>query len=105
MLWIGAVPKADMAPTLNESRYNSKDNGPPSSPKADQHDTTDGDGLQVYKMDTNPRGLGIIINNKNVTGKQTRNGAEEDGKRLQKLFEYLGFTARLYEDLTAAEMD
>ena len=107
LLWLGGAPKVDMAQTLNESSNDSKhqDNGPTSSPKVDQHDATDGDGLQIYKMDSNPRGLGIIINNKNVTGKQTRNGAEEDGKTLQKLFEYLGFTTTLYEDLTAADME
>ena len=71
----------------------------------DEDDDADGDDLQVYKIDLNPRGLGIIINNKNIYGKNKRDGAEEDAKTLQGLFEYLGFTVQLYDDLPAAEME
>jgi len=69
------------------------------------HDDADGDDLHVYKMDSNPRGLAIIINNKNIFGKKRRDGAEQDAKALQGLFEYLGFTVQLYNDLIAAQME
>ena len=68
-------------------------------------DDCDGDSLQVYSMGSNPRGLAIIINNKNIRGKNYRKGAQQDAKILQGLFGYLGFTIRLYNDLTAGEME
>ena len=93
-----------MAAAVNHSSEDQNNNPPPNS-KPDQQDATDGDGLQVYKMDSNPRGRAIIINNKKIDGKATRNGAEEDGKILKQLFYYLGFTTELHEDKKVAEME
>ena len=64
-----------MAAAVNHSSED-QDNNPPPSSKPNQQDAADGDGLQFYKMDSNPRGRAIIINNKKIDGKATRNGAE-----------------------------
>ena len=96
------APKADVTAAIKNADEN-QDKRPPPIGKPDQKDTTDGGGLHVYKMDSNPRGL--EINNKNIKGKEIRDGAEVDGKTLKELFKHLGFEATLHEDLTADDME
>ena len=83
------------APDLTASATDSRDSSTPQyngqflasvpnnkSMDVDVDDDADGDDLHVYKMDSNPRGLAIIINNKNIFGKKRRDGAEQDAKAL-----------------------
>nr|6PDQ_A Chain A, Ancestral Effector Caspase-3/6/7 [Homo sapiens]6PDQ_D Chain D, Ancestral Effector Caspase-3/6/7 [Homo sapiens] len=60
-----------------------------------------------YKMNHKRRGLCLIINNKNFdrkTGMKTRNGTDKDAENLEKTFKSLGFEVKVYNDLTAEEM-
>ena len=87
----------------NQANQNQNDKPLPS--KLDQHnDVGDGDGLLTYKMESNPRGLAIIINNQNIEGKDPRKGAEKDGEKLRNLFSFLGFKVEIKNELTAENM-
>ncbi|XP_065900593.1 caspase-14-like isoform X2 [Dysidea avara] len=98
------APNTNQLPGVNHASKNPKYQGNEQIPPEKQ-DASDGDGLQVYKMDSAHRGLGIIINIKEVKDKTPRKGAEKDGETLKKLFDYLGFTVRLHDKgLTAEEM-
>ncbi|KAK7164275.1 hypothetical protein R3I94_002862 [Phoxinus phoxinus] len=67
----------------------------------DKPKTTD----DVYKMDSNPRGLCLIINNKNFENpKRERKGSQKDVDSLGKLFKKLGFLVEIKEDQTASEI-
>ncbi|XP_056116037.1 caspase-22 [Rhinichthys klamathensis goyatoka] len=68
---------------------------------ADKPNTT----TDEYKMDSNPRGLCVIINNENFedSGKK-RNGSQKDVERLKDLFKYLGFLVEIKEDQTTSEI-
>nr|XP_055046107.1 caspase-7-like [Misgurnus anguillicaudatus] len=58
-----------------------------------------------YKMNSTPRGLCVIINNKNFkTPKKDRVGSECDVDSLQKVFRYLGFTVETHQNLSADDM-
>ncbi|XP_065130850.1 caspase-3-like [Paramisgurnus dabryanus] len=58
-----------------------------------------------YKMNSTPRGLCVIINNKNFkTLENYRAGSEYDVASLKNVFECLGFTVETHEDLSADEM-
>ncbi|XP_055046107.2 caspase-3-like [Misgurnus anguillicaudatus] len=58
-----------------------------------------------YKMDSTPRGLCVIINNKNFkTPKKDRVGSECDVDSLQDAFKFLGFTVKTHQNLSADEM-
>ena len=63
--------------------------------------------FNVYKMESKPRGIAVIINNKNFRLRtlRPRLGTNEDAENLQKLFTWLGFDTKLpYKDLTGKEM-
>ena len=52
-------------------------------------------------MKSNPRGLGIIVNNKFFTcDMPDREGTDKDATALQQLFTHLGFYTNRYNDLT-----
>jgi len=55
-------------------------------------------------MNQNPRGLAIIISNKNFGGGEVRKGAISDATLLEKLFGSLGFDVERHIDLTKNEM-
>lgn len=58
--------------------------------------------LQVYKMDSSPRGLALIINNELFDNIENRTGSEEDLKILADLFQdFLHFDVIVAQDLTA----
>ena len=59
------------------------------------------DFLNSYQMKSNPRGLGIIVNNKIFTcGMPNREGTDKGATSLQRLFTHLGFYTNCYNDLT-----
>lgn len=62
-------------------------------------------GLHVYKMESKPRGIAVIINNEKFRRMRSRPGTNEDAENLQGLFSWLNFdTKRPYKDLTGNEM-
>ena len=68
-------------------------------------DLTDARSLPSYTMKANPRGLGIIINNKIFTcGMKNREGTDKDATALQRLFTSLGFYTNRYNDLTGTQI-
>ncbi|XP_067055298.1 uncharacterized protein [Acropora muricata] len=76
----------------------------PAKPTGDVVDTE-----TIYKMSRAPRGIAIIINNKNFLrssgmDKYPRNGTDVDRDALEKLFEYLKFKVTIYNDVTADRM-
>uniref|UniRef100_A0A8C1VPN5 Caspase-8 n=1 Tax=Cyprinus carpio TaxID=7962 RepID=A0A8C1VPN5_CYPCA len=78
------------------------------SPAPTAHSTTDKQkdlvsGDEVYKMDSNPRGLCVIINNENFANKK-RKGSQKDVDSLKDLFEVLGFLVEVEKDKTADEI-
>ena len=65
------------------------------------------DSDSYYKMDTNPRGLTIIINNKDFLpglGLAERKGTDVDAYALHKLFLDLGFTVEFHRNITCDEI-
>ena len=68
-------------------------------------DVTDVNGLPHYQMKMFPQGIGVIINNKTFRGdKKDRKGTDIDASALKKLFTYLGFYTKCFNDLTAKQM-
>ena len=59
----------------------------------------------AYKMENKPRGVAIIINNRNFTcGMKDRQGTDKDAESLSKLFPHLGFYTNRYDNLKGKEM-
>lgn len=63
----------------------------------------------VYKMDRSVRGIAVIINNKNFLrssgmDRYPRNGTDVDRDGLVKLFKFLKFDVKVYNDRTVAEI-
>ena len=78
--------------------------GVPAKPTEDAVDTE-----TIYKMSRAPRGIAIIINNKNFLrssgmDKYPRNGTDVDRDALEKLFKSLKFEVRIYNDITKYEI-
>ena len=72
--------------------------GVPAKPTGDVVDTE-----AIYRMSRAPRGIAIIINNKNFlrsSGMDKRNGTDVDRDALEKLFKSLMFKVRIYNDVT-----
>ena len=68
-------------------------------------DVTDVNGLPRYQMKMFPQGIGVIINNKKFKGhKKDREGTDIDATALEKLFTYLGFYTKRFDNLTAKQM-
>ncbi|KAM5156282.1 caspase-10 [Callospermophilus lateralis] len=59
----------------------------------------------MYRMDRNHRGHCIIINNHSFTSLKDRPGTHRDAECLKLVFEWLGFTAHKYDDVTKGVMD
>ncbi|KAL3861098.1 hypothetical protein ACJMK2_007171 [Sinanodonta woodiana] len=57
-----------------------------------------------YKMESNPRGLVLIINNREFHTLPSRPGTEHDGAGLREMFISLGFLVDEKSNLTAAEI-
>eukprot|EP00731_Ephydatia_muelleri_P014377 Em0008g97a len=58
----------------------------------------------TYRMESKPRGLAVIINNRNFVNMNARTGTDVDAKRLSDLFVYLGFEIHYFENLTTQQM-
>ena len=59
----------------------------------------------VYKMSSVPRGIAMIINNKDFDTLKTRCGTDKDADDLQQLFKNtLGFTVEAHKNLKRADM-
>eukprot|EP00117_Sycon_ciliatum_P046802 scpid63703/ scgid4562/ Caspase-3; Caspase-3 subunit p17; Caspase-3 subunit p12 len=62
----------------------------------------------VYPMKHRPRGLSIVINNKNFHRKcrmNKRNGTDRDAETLDKLWTDLGFSNTVYHDVTKPQVE
>uniref|UniRef100_A0A8C9QJL0 Caspase 10 n=1 Tax=Spermophilus dauricus TaxID=99837 RepID=A0A8C9QJL0_SPEDA len=59
----------------------------------------------MYRMDRKHRGHCIIINNHRFTSLKDRPGTHRDAECLKLVFEWLGFTAHKYDDVTKGVMD
>lgn len=62
------------------------------------------DSDEVYSMSSNPRGLALIINNKNFRTMPERRGTEVDGRNLSHVFKQLGFNVDQKTNLKGQEM-
>lgn len=63
------------------------------------------DSLESYCMKSQPRGMAVIINNKNFTGKmKRREGTDLDAENLFRLFTGLCYDVKIFKDLTGAKM-
>ncbi|XP_067892043.1 caspase-8-like isoform X2 [Heterodontus francisci] len=60
--------------------------------------------LGRYKMESNPRGYCVIINNSNFKEMPERRGTNVDAERLERVFRWLTFQVIRFENLTAEEM-
>ncbi|XP_038643839.1 caspase-8-like isoform X1 [Scyliorhinus canicula] len=60
--------------------------------------------LDKYKMESNPRGYCVIINNSKFKTMTDRRGTNVDAERLHSIFSWLGFEVSLCKDLSASEM-
>ena len=59
----------------------------------------------VYEMTSKPRGIGIIINNKEFNmSLESRSGTNIDAENLWSIFNYLGFVTHRYNNKTHIEM-
>ena len=67
------------------------------------------DAASVYRMNSSPRGIAVIINNKNflVSSGQhlsPREGTDVDREALKKLFKKMQFKVEVHNNLTKAEI-
>jgi len=67
------------------------------------------DSRSMYRMDKTPRGLAVIINNKDFLPssgmhRYPRNGTDVDRDALDKVFNKLGFTTMVYNNQTVYEI-
>ncbi|KAK9410863.1 caspase-10 [Crotalus adamanteus] len=63
------------------------------------------DTLNQYKMDGQYRGYCLIINNVNFEGNlRKRKGSEKDAMELKRVFTWLGFKVKKYDDQTSTEI-
>ncbi|PAV87312.1 hypothetical protein WR25_09423 [Diploscapter pachys] len=58
----------------------------------------------IYKNFSTPKGLVLIINNKEFDQLETRYGTEVDEEKLKNLFEQFGYKVQILNDRTAKEM-
>ena len=76
----------------------------PAAPLA--QDIADANSLLCYQMKSIPRGVGLIINNKNFPPPSlgNRRGTDKDAAVLKLLFTYLGFKTKCYNNQTKSQM-
>ncbi|XP_043097678.1 caspase-8-like [Puntigrus tetrazona] len=60
--------------------------------------------VSEYKIERNPRGVCMIINNVEFATMSERRGSDKDQERLAKVFSWLGFTVEEHRNKTADEM-
>lgn len=60
--------------------------------------------LPCYQMKSSPRGIGVIVNNRDFCTGNNRVGTDNDADALQRLFAHLGFYTNRYDNLTGSQM-
>uniref|UniRef100_A0A8C1MM46 Caspase-8 n=1 Tax=Cyprinus carpio TaxID=7962 RepID=A0A8C1MM46_CYPCA len=60
--------------------------------------------VKQYKMDSNPSGFCLIINNENFKSGEKRDGSQNDVDFLKLVFKILGFEVAIYKDLTKSQI-
>ena len=66
---------------------------------------TDETDAGVYKMSSDPRGIAMIINNKNFDTLPKRDGTDKDADDLEQLFDKtLGFIVQRHNGLKSADI-
>ncbi|XP_011829894.1 PREDICTED: caspase-10 isoform X2 [Mandrillus leucophaeus] len=59
----------------------------------------------TYRMNRNHRGLCVIVNNHRFISLRDRRGTHKDAEILTGVFQWLGFTVHIYNDVTKGEME
>ncbi|XP_016805008.3 caspase-10 isoform X5 [Pan troglodytes] len=59
----------------------------------------------VYRMNRNHRGLCVIVNNHSFTSLKDRQGTHKDAEILSHVFQWLGFTVHIHNNVTKVEME
>ena len=78
---------------------------PPSIPPPPSEGVDAPTSKKAYKMEAKPRGVAIIINNRNFTcGMKDRLGTDKDADSLSRLFPFLGFYTNRYDNLKGKDM-
>ncbi|KAM9322524.1 caspase-8-like [Pholidichthys leucotaenia] len=89
-------PSSELDIVVSDAQQDKESNPPPSvlDPK------------EFYILTRRPRGLCVVFNNENFLGSdlQNRPGTQEDAKALDTMFNRLGFTVKIHDDLKAADI-
>ncbi|XP_027446596.1 caspase-10 isoform X2 [Zalophus californianus] len=59
----------------------------------------------VYRMDRKHRGHCVVVNNHKFTSMSDRPGTDKDAEHLRHVFEWLGFSVRVYDNVTKGHLD
>ncbi|KAM9322893.1 caspase-8-like [Pholidichthys leucotaenia] len=59
---------------------------------------------EFYILTHRPRGLCVVFNNENFLGLPNRPGTQKDAEALDTMFNRLGFTVKIHDDLKAADI-
>ncbi|XP_037705902.1 caspase-10 [Choloepus didactylus] len=59
----------------------------------------------VYRMDRKHRGYCVIVNNQHFISRADRKGTHKDAEHLWSVFQWLGFTVRMYHDVTKVHLE
>uniref|UniRef100_A0A2K5JCA6 Caspase 10 n=1 Tax=Colobus angolensis palliatus TaxID=336983 RepID=A0A2K5JCA6_COLAP len=59
----------------------------------------------TYRMNRDHRGLCVIVNNHSFISLGDRRGTHKDAEILRGVFQWLGFTVHIYNDVTKVEME
>ncbi|XP_032260547.1 caspase-10 isoform X1 [Halichoerus grypus] len=59
----------------------------------------------VYRMDRKHRGHCVVVNNHQFTSMSDRPGTDKDAEHLRHVFEWLGFSVHVYDNVTKGHLD
>ncbi|XP_032715977.1 LOW QUALITY PROTEIN: caspase-10 [Lontra canadensis] len=59
----------------------------------------------VYRMDRRHRGHCVVVNNHTFTSMDDRPGTDKDAEHLKHVFEWLGFSVCVYDNVTKGRLD
>ncbi|XP_007190569.2 caspase-10 isoform X5 [Balaenoptera acutorostrata] len=59
----------------------------------------------VYRMDRKHRGLCVVVNNHSFTSLSKRPGTNKDAECLKRVFQWLGFSVRIYVNVTKGRLE
>ncbi|XP_067890771.1 caspase-8-like [Heterodontus francisci] len=88
---VAALPPCSLAQTSSHSEENQRNS----------------QGIGVYKMDSEPLGICLILNNRSFPGTKfkERNGTDRDAEKLSQVFAMLGFEIDKHDNLTVERMN